>query len=96
MDITQQFLLNASVLMEIPITLVLLSSMLNYRANRIANSKIQFQIMVKIMTCRIVIFWGYYVQDPTGRKDKRNFNPVVVHDSVFLLIVSHYIYYSIM
>jgi hypothetical protein len=33
--------------MEIPITLVLLSSMLNYRANRIANSKIQFQNMGK-------------------------------------------------
>jgi hypothetical protein len=37
MDITQEFLLAASVLMEIPIAMVLLSRILNYRTNRVAN-----------------------------------------------------------
>jgi MFS family permease len=37
MDITQGFLLGASVLMEIPMSMVLLSRLLPYRANRWAN-----------------------------------------------------------
>ncbi|MBI5869384.1 MAG: hypothetical protein HZB44_00255 [Actinobacteria bacterium] len=36
-DVTQQFLLQASVLMEIPIAMVLLSRILQYRVNRWAN-----------------------------------------------------------
>lgn len=36
-QITQEFLLGASVLMEIPIAMVLLSRVLKYKANRIAN-----------------------------------------------------------
>ena len=35
--ITQGFLLGAAVLVEIPISMVLLSRVLNYRANRLAN-----------------------------------------------------------
>jgi hypothetical protein len=37
MQINQDFLLGASVLMEIPITMILLSRILTYRANRLAN-----------------------------------------------------------
>ena len=37
MEITQEFLLAASVLMEIPIAMVLLSRILNDRVNRLAN-----------------------------------------------------------
>ncbi|WP_448207037.1 DUF6326 family protein [Azospirillum sp. sgz302134] len=37
MDITQEFLFGAGVLMEIPIAMVLLSRVLTYRVNRIAN-----------------------------------------------------------
>jgi hypothetical protein len=36
-DITQGFLLGASILMEIPMAMVLLSRVLNYRTNRWAN-----------------------------------------------------------
>jgi Family of unknown function (DUF6326) len=36
-DVTQGFLLAASVLVEIPMAMVLLSRMLGYRANRVAN-----------------------------------------------------------
>jgi hypothetical protein len=36
-DVTQGFLLSASILMEIPMAMVLLSRVLNYRANRWAN-----------------------------------------------------------
>jgi hypothetical protein len=36
-QVTQQFMLNAAFLMEIPIAMVLLSRILNYRANRWAN-----------------------------------------------------------
>ena len=37
MQITQAFLLGAAVLVEIPMSMVLLSRVLNYRANRVAN-----------------------------------------------------------
>lgn len=37
LQVTQEFLLGASILMEIPIVMVLLSRILNYRANRWAN-----------------------------------------------------------
>jgi hypothetical protein len=36
-EVTQGFLLSASILMEIPMAMVLLSRVLNYRANRWAN-----------------------------------------------------------
>lgn len=36
-QVTQQFLLNAAFLMEIPIAMILLSRVLNYRANRWTN-----------------------------------------------------------
>jgi hypothetical protein len=36
-NMTEGFLLGASILMEIPIAMVLLSRMLNYRMNRLAN-----------------------------------------------------------
>lgn len=37
MEITQEFLLGASVLMEIPTAMILFSRILNFKANRIAN-----------------------------------------------------------
>lgn len=37
MPVTQEFMLGAAILMEIPIAMVLLSRVLNYRANRLAN-----------------------------------------------------------
>lgn len=37
MEINENFLLGAAVLMEIPIAMVLLSRILNYRSNRLAN-----------------------------------------------------------
>ena len=37
MKITQEFLLGASILMEIPIAMILLSRILKYKANRWAN-----------------------------------------------------------
>lgn len=36
-EITEEFLLGAAILMEIPIAMVLLSRILNYKANRLAN-----------------------------------------------------------
>ncbi|WP_394296227.1 DUF6326 family protein [Methanolobus tindarius] len=44
MDITQQFLLNVSVLIEIPITLVLLSSMLTTGQTGLQIQKYNFRL----------------------------------------------------
>jgi hypothetical protein len=37
LDVSQGFLLASGILVEIPIAMVLLSTVLNYRANRVAN-----------------------------------------------------------
>lgn len=62
MQITQGFLLGASILMEIPIAMVLLSRILKYRANRFANI-IAGTIMTLVQTATLFIGSGtmYYL-----------------------------------
>ncbi len=62
MEITQGFLLGAGILMEIPIAMVLLSRILNYKANRIANIVAgTIKTVVMIMTLFVGTPTTYYV-----------------------------------
>lgn len=62
MDITQEFLLGASVLMELPIAMVVLSRLLKHSANRLANI-VAGSVMTVVQTA--TLFTGppaaYYV-----------------------------------
>jgi hypothetical protein len=65
MEITQGFLLGAGVLMEISISMVLLSRVLNYRANRWANiiagiitTAVQFASLVSFQPTMYYIFFS--------------------------------------
>jgi hypothetical protein len=58
MQITQGFLLSFAILMEIPIAMVLLSRLLDYRSNRVAN------IIAGIIKT-VVVFLSMFVQKPT-------------------------------
>lgn len=61
-DLTQGFLLGASILMEIPIAMVILSRILNYRANRLANIIAgMIMVIVQILTLFIGIPTIYYI-----------------------------------
>jgi hypothetical protein len=61
-QLTQEFLLGASILMEIPIAMVLLSRILKYKANRWANIIAgTIMVAVQILTLFIGIPTIYYV-----------------------------------
>lgn len=58
-EITEEFLLGAAILMEIPIAMVLLSRILNYRANRWAN------IIAGSIKTIVMIFTMFLGEGPT-------------------------------
>jgi hypothetical protein len=61
-QLTQEFLLGASILMEIPIAMVLLSRILRYRANRLANIIAGvIMVIVQILTLFIGTPTLYYI-----------------------------------
>lgn len=61
-ELTQGFLLGASILMEIPIAMVLLSRILKYKANRYTNIIAgMIMVIVQILTLFIGIPTIYYV-----------------------------------
>lgn len=60
--LNEQFLLSAAVLMEIPIAMVLLSRVLNYKSNRIANIIAgSIKTLVMILTLFIGTTTSYYM-----------------------------------
>lgn len=62
MEINERFLLGAAILMEIPIAMVLLSRILDYRANRLANIIAgSIKTVVMIMTMFIGMPSLYYL-----------------------------------
>jgi hypothetical protein len=54
MEINENFLLGAVILMEIPIAMILLSRILNYKANRLANI-ISGTIMTLVQTATLFV-----------------------------------------
>jgi hypothetical protein len=63
--ITQGFLLGSAILMEIPIAMVLLSRVLKYRANRVANIitgtiMTVVQTLTMFMGARIISYYNFF------------------------------------
>ncbi len=62
MKMTESFLLYAGILMELPIAMVLLSRVLNYKANRWSNIVVSFiKTVIMIMTLFVGIPTSYYL-----------------------------------